>query len=561
MANTQYFTKEDRMATAGEYSKMQATSKADALRQQQQAQERLKLAGNISGIETQVLQETLQDDAFQDYYIPQNEQELQELASQLESENPEAQELLKEQAEAAGQSIEEYLNMSDPNIIEFLVRGAKLQCRKGSHLRKLNIPLCHGVYEGKNPMLHKLDCIVGDDWNIPTFGVCSSGSPELNTPKVMLQEEEYDPENYYESKGPTGKNIKGKACSPAIIGTWQETYDLTRIVDNGQKDPGDKHKSSKDTSKGKPALTLHSFLICKYGGLIEPLTSGQEHVPEASDYKTPEDQQKAEELQAKHEAEEKAKENSGQEAMEQMPVSEEARKLQLAGSVVDLQNGVLLASGETYVGGRRCAPRSQQVSQDFLDYVNEMCEISDIDYYFALAIMLHETGFDAFSHQDVNSAYENPDGTWNNWKNVSKAGDPPVWRRNGSAMGICQIMPEYYDEYVENKYSNDPGRKNDDFVPYYYKNWPEIQEAAETFGVDWDNPYSAYTNFAVEMMLANEFRKQKIGNQKRDFFNILEEYNYIGECLGGENQSFKEFIFIRDSLAHADGQETWQYFQ
>lgn len=52
--------------------------------------------------------------------------------------------------------------------------------------------------------------------HIPTFGLCKSGSPELNTPKVMLQLEEYDPENYYESKGPTEKNIKGKACSPAI---------------------------------------------------------------------------------------------------------------------------------------------------------------------------------------------------------------------------------------------------------------------------------------------------------------------------------------------------------
>lgn len=526
MANTQYFSKEERMVTAGEYSKMQAVSKADALRQQQQAQERLKLAGSISGIETQALQETLQDDAFQDYYIPQNEQELQELASQLESENPEAQELLKKQAEAAGQSIEDYLNMSDPNIIEFLVRGAKLQCRKGSHLRKLNIPLCHGVYEGKNPMLHKLDCIVGDDWNIPTFGVCSSGSPELNTPKVMLQLEEYDPENYYESKGPTGENVKGKACSPAIIGTWQETYDLTRIVDNGQKDPGDKLKRSKDTSKGKPSLTMHSFLICKYGGLIEPLTSGQEHIPEAADYKTPEDQQKAEELQAKQEAEQAAKESAEQEAEQAQADSAEAA----AANPYPIFDSLYVP--ETTVGGQKYGGATGQLSPELQGQIGELSERSGVDYYLLLATALHESGC------SDNPAFESTD---------------PF-----GAKGMMQVMKSTWDDAVT------PGGIN-------YKNGEDLREWAQAQGADFSNVRDSLANITVGTTLYREWNKLYPEDVKQAVNHYGEGSNVLGNfTISPEGKrvykkgsewalapSCYEVLYFRDYLANEKGAETW----
>lgn len=236
------------------------------------------------------------DKLYKDYYIPQNEEELKELASKLESQNQEADKLLDEQIDAENlKLIKDYLKTADPSTMEFLVRGAPLRCSMGTHVRKLNLPLCHGVYRGTNPMVHKLDCVVGDQWNIASYGICNSGSGELNSPKIMLQEEAYDEETG-ESKGTTGKNIKGKACCPAIVGTWQLTYDLTRIVDNGQKDPGDKLKENDDATKGQPSLVTNSLLVCKYGGLIAPMASGQEHVPTAADYKTEEDQKNAEKL-------------------------------------------------------------------------------------------------------------------------------------------------------------------------------------------------------------------------------------------------------------------------
>lgn len=170
-----------------------------------------------------------------------------------------------------------------PEEKRYLVRGAVLKCSCGSHERKLNLPESHGVYIGENPMVNQTDCGVGDDKNIPTFGVCeSAGNPcrkslgetlrdglisslipgsgavitvRDETEKILLVKED-------------GTNVRGYPCTPCIISTWQNAHEESQVVSHGGGDcclPGDS------------ALTEQSFLICAYGGLIEPVTSGQEN--------------------------------------------------------------------------------------------------------------------------------------------------------------------------------------------------------------------------------------------------------------------------------------------
>jgi len=168
------------------------------------------------------------------------------------------------------------IDLDDFKIPEcYLVRGADLHCTHGSHTRKLNQPRCHGVYITKEPMIHKLDCVPGDFQNISSFGVCDSPSIKNAVPlppTVTLKLVGYDEDG---KPIPDLGNVKGRACMPMIAGTWLNVYEETRIVDNGDKDPADKHKENSSMSKGYPAATTESFLVCIHGGIIRPLSSGQ----------------------------------------------------------------------------------------------------------------------------------------------------------------------------------------------------------------------------------------------------------------------------------------------
>lgn len=105
---------------------------------------------------------------------------------------------------------------------EYLVRGATLKCSMGSSPSKLNLPVCHGVYAKKKPVMNKMD--FAPMKNIMPFGAC----------KV--------------TKGP---------CVPAIGGPWLKAHEETIITDAA-------------------SITMDSFLVCTIGGIIEPKKSGQE---------------------------------------------------------------------------------------------------------------------------------------------------------------------------------------------------------------------------------------------------------------------------------------------
>ena len=115
---------------------------------------------------------------------------------------------------------------------------------------------------------------MGETENISNFGICTptaGGKPPVVEVAALVKTKENS------ADGTTG-TVVGRMCTPEIIGTWQNVYKGTRIVDNGDKNPGDraKVKAVKETPVGESTITTDSFLICRYGGIIEPRNSGQE---------------------------------------------------------------------------------------------------------------------------------------------------------------------------------------------------------------------------------------------------------------------------------------------
>lgn len=143
--------------------------------------------------------------------------------------------------------------MADENQ-EYLVRGAMLYCTKGSHPRKLNLPQCHGFYVNGHPVIRDTDCVPVE--NISYFGVCQANTPPDGAEEILL--DVYVPEG----EESTGEEIQGLRCCPNINGKWRNLHMPTKIK-------GEEH-----------AVTTNSYLACSCGGLISPLTSGQEYEDE-----------------------------------------------------------------------------------------------------------------------------------------------------------------------------------------------------------------------------------------------------------------------------------------
>lgn len=216
---------------------------------------------NEENIESQILQsrEQMKQQEKQSFLdsVLQDEESKKELKEQLREETTDEQ-------------LKKYLEENYDSFIpeQYVVRGARLFCSCGSHERKLNLLKDHGVYTESFPMVHELDKEL--EKNITYFGVCSSGDPLLNSQSIKLIRIVYDQEG-----NPIEDIVSGTMCIPFIIGDWRDTKENVKIIDNGDKDISDKYKYREDSSKGYKAVTTKSFLICRYGGIIEPLDSGQ----------------------------------------------------------------------------------------------------------------------------------------------------------------------------------------------------------------------------------------------------------------------------------------------
>ena len=255
------------------------------------------------------------DDYFRAQKEAKADAQLQEFISEHDFENE--------------QQIRDYLQEHTQNgNLEYLVRGALLRCRHGTHARRLNLTKCHGVYITTHPVIHAANCISG--LNITYFGICNSPAPP-NTETVHYTKDVPRDSSGNPCGDAPGGFESGKKCCPEIVGeVWLDTYPQTRIVDNGDIDGGDRAiaESGRGQPKGRNAVTTLSFLICKYGGLIEPYNSGQQYDSDEEELKNAE-----ENVELDHEAEENTMHEIGGEgdahgeAIEQSPVVFNGREL------------------------------------------------------------------------------------------------------------------------------------------------------------------------------------------------------------------------------------------
>lgn len=115
-----------------------------------------------------------------------------------------------------------------------------MRCDKGTHARKINLPRSHGSYSIEKPMMNKKDRVV--DENISYFGICKGDCPSSDNIDLV---------------GENGQAVNGKKCAVTILDDWMDVKEDTLI-------------------RGEPALTTDSVLVCKYGGQIRFVTSGQD---------------------------------------------------------------------------------------------------------------------------------------------------------------------------------------------------------------------------------------------------------------------------------------------
>lgn len=179
--------------------------------------------------------------------------EIEKLVEEQQADDPPAP---SEKEEEIIEKMAEYQAEYDRQNPAYVVRGALLHCQYGSHCRRLNLPLCHGVYTLKKPIMFKKDCVVKD--NIPSFGVCSSPDNPTSGSVSYAKEAPRNPDGSFTGEAASG-TVTGTPCVPAIVNVWDDTHDDTHIG-----------------KEGEPALTTRSFLVCKYNGLIEIVRSGQE---------------------------------------------------------------------------------------------------------------------------------------------------------------------------------------------------------------------------------------------------------------------------------------------
>lgn len=158
------------------------------------------------------------------------------------------------------------------------------------------MPYSHGVYFKDCPVLHEKDCIVGDDQSIGSFGHCNSVTPPINEYISLADYVPTDTAGNYLSENP-GSVSKGFKCIPDIYGNhWFNTAPEVHIAENtaagvnfasAMKNPEtlsdhlmlslyEKAKDSIEDPSFLEAVTTNSFLYCKHGGFIVPITSGQE---------------------------------------------------------------------------------------------------------------------------------------------------------------------------------------------------------------------------------------------------------------------------------------------
>ena len=174
--------------------------------------------------------------------------------SLLGLESEEAEEVV----EATG---DEYIEDGEPHY-PYVVRGARIFCQYGTHVRRLDMPAAHGAFIRDKAMMNEADCKVGLSLNIAPFGGCHS--PLNQGPRIDITVgpgEEPMPTGFDEAtrtaiSPPPGTVIPDvRLCVPILGNKWLDAEKET-LVD------------------GKPALTMKCSIMCAYVGVSTGETSG-----------------------------------------------------------------------------------------------------------------------------------------------------------------------------------------------------------------------------------------------------------------------------------------------
>ena len=145
---------------------------------------------------------------------------------------------------------------------EYLVRGAPLRCSYGSHMRYLDMLKTHGVYLDDKPVMHKKDCVVGE--NIMSFGICNSPTSYTDRNGVI----------FCRSGNRCGGQLSYKAGGQSDHRADMQT---DQIREEGWENCKNETKIAQDATaktashKGctcYEAITTASYLVCEHGGLI-----------------------------------------------------------------------------------------------------------------------------------------------------------------------------------------------------------------------------------------------------------------------------------------------------
>ncbi|MBD5480405.1 MAG: DUF4280 domain-containing protein [Lachnospiraceae bacterium] len=202
-------------------------------------------------------------------------------------------------------AIQQYLTEHNANKENpaYVVRGADLMCNCGTNSRKFNLNQCHGVYIKDHAIVHDHDCIQGEKENITWFGVCTSGeAPDTENIKLI---------------GGDNQEHTGKKCTPVIVDIWQNSYDKTQVVKNESCKDGNLENAVVHNT-----VTMDSFLVCKYGGIIMPINSGQDRTVEDSEFVEGEEAHKRV-LEGTEECEEEISREEGCEDLLHMMIADE----------------------------------------------------------------------------------------------------------------------------------------------------------------------------------------------------------------------------------------------
>ena len=150
------------------------------------------------------------------------------------------------------------------NSLEYVVRGAPILCNCGTHSRHLDMLSSHGFYVNGKAVAFEGDR--KPEENIPYFGHCQSPCHNLSETISLKMQKNVNAEGVSLTEY-DGAVYEGVKCIPEFHSNWKNTHEETLIAKDGKK--------GTDEAVYERAVTTASFLVCRQGGIVYPLTSGQ----------------------------------------------------------------------------------------------------------------------------------------------------------------------------------------------------------------------------------------------------------------------------------------------